>query len=109
MHGGTEVNGAVHDSVRPVVVTPVAARFVGALSTPLHWSVDETDEDERDEGAMDDDDGTNEDEVTGAVDEVVATDDDLLEGATELDGAIELDGATDDGVDDEPVPPLRLP
>lgn len=96
------MNGAVHDSVRPVVVTPVAAKPVGALSTPVHWSVDEADEDERDEGAMDDDDGASEDEV-------VATEDDLLEGANELDGAIELDGATDDGADDEPVPPLRLP
>jgi hypothetical protein len=69
--------------------------------------VDETDEDEsdeeREEGATEDEVAGTDEDVAGAEDDVVATDDDLLDGATEL------EGATEEGVEDEPVPPLRLP
>ncbi len=103
MHGGTEVNGAVQESVSAVVVTPVAVKPVGALSTLPQLSVDDTDEDERDDGATEEEVACTDEDVVGTEDEVVATDDDLLDGATEL------NGATEDGADDEPVPPLRLP
>lgn len=63
----------------------------------LSLPVDEDEEDERDEGATEDD-------VMGADEDVIGTDD-LREDATELGGATELE----DGADDEPVPPLRLP
>jgi hypothetical protein len=83
LHGGTEVKGAVHASVRLVVVTPLAFNPVGALSTPLQLSVDELEDDVFDE-----------DEDNGRL----LDDDDLIEDTIELEVATDEEDFIDDDV-----------
>jgi hypothetical protein len=122
LQGGTDVNGAVHASVSPVVVTPLAFKPVGALSTPEQLSVDEFDDellvDEADEGVLldegallnDDEDLTEEAvELEVVTDEEVETEDaDLLEALEVVKAELEdLTDELDDAIieDEEPTVP----
>ena len=93
------MKGAVQASVRLVVVTPLAFKPVGALSTPPQLSVDELEDDvfDEDEATLLD---SAEDLLEDATELEVATAEDFIDDATEDEVAIADEVVADDLLDE---------